>query len=272
MADNSKASSQTQPVLLAVAVGNTRTAAGVFIGNQLDRSERWVNAETPNPADRLADLVSRSGTRAAAVASVNEPVAKTVCDALGTLLPADPGVFRIGTDLPIEIPHNLKDASTVGQDRLLCALGAYSRARQACIVVDTGTAVTINFVDGEGTFHGGAILPGLGMMLRSLHTSTAAIPDISPCHEPDAATPWGRDTADAIAVGVRAAIVGAVHELVMKYAEHYEGYPQVVATGGDAVRLFSNDDVVEHIVPDLQLLGIKAVCDVALAGEEEVSS
>lgn len=254
--------------MLAVAVGNTRTAAGVFIGNQLDRSERWVNADTPDPSSVLTDLVARSGATAAAIASVNEPVGAGVESSLKKLLPTDPGVFRIGRDLRIEMPDSLRDATTVGVDRLLCALGAYSRAQQACIVADAGTAVTIDFVDGEGTFHGGAILPGLGMMLSALHANTAALPVVASSHEPDAATPWGRDTTDAIAVGVRSAIVGAVHELVMRYAEHYAGYPQVVATGGDAVRLFSNDDIVEHIVPDLQLLGIKAACDIALAREE----
>ena len=48
----------------------------------------------------------------------------------------------------------------VGEDRLLNAAAAFDKLNQSCVVVDAGTALTIDYIDGKGTFHGGAIVPG----------------------------------------------------------------------------------------------------------------
>ncbi len=195
------------------------------------------------------------------MASVNDPVAAQVEGAVGR------EVARFGRDLTIPIVNTLDDDSTVGQDRLLNALGAWSRAKQAIVIVDCGTAMTLDFVDGEGVFQGGAIGPGLNMMLRALHERTAALPEVayepSPgvASEADAGVAFGKDTRRAMLLGVQAAAQGMVRVLVERYATAYGGYPQVVATGGDARALFEGpgaDELVEHIVPDLTLLGIEA--------------
>jgi type III pantothenate kinase len=164
-------------------------------------------------------------------------------------------------ELPIPIDHTLDDVQTVGHDRLLDALGAYSRAQSACVVIDAGTAITVDFVDGEGTFHGGAIAPGVKMMFEALHEKTSALPLVTPGPDvmPPAqaeAPPFGKSTRPAIALGVLSAARGLVHLLIDRYAEYYEAYPRVIATGGDAALLFENDPLVEHIVPDLTLMGM----------------
>ncbi len=161
----------------------------------------------------------------------------------------------------------------MGDDRLLNALGAYARSKQACVIVDAGTAVTVDFVDGEGVFHGGAIAPGVKMMLDAMHERTAALPavDMKPELLPGAAeAPFGKTTAQAMVVGVVAAARGLAHSLIDRYAEFYHAYPRVIATGGDAALLFDNDDLVEHLVPDLTLIGLLAACElVADAVESE---
>jgi pantothenate kinase type III len=73
-------------------------------------------------------------------------------------------------------------------------------------------------------------------------------------------------------VGVRAAVRGLAHELIDRYAEFYSAYPQVIATGGDARALFENDDLVEHIVPDLVLLGIQAACEMHLGDHDDADA
>ena len=92
------------------------------------------------------------------------------------LLPVLETVYRVGRDLHVPINIALDDPATVGQDRLINALGAFRRARQACVVIDVGTALTVDFVDGVGTFQGGVIAPGPRMMLAALHERTAALP------------------------------------------------------------------------------------------------
>jgi type III pantothenate kinase len=235
---------------LALAVGNTRTRLARFRGAELVDPVSLPNADRPAIIDRC---VPRDG-ETAVIASVNHPIAD---DLEAQLARRGVHVLRIGRDLAIPLAHALDDASTTGQDRLLCALAAWSRARQACVIVDAGTAITIDFVDGEGTFRGGVIAPGLGMMLAALHEHTSALPKLE-VHIPDPARgPFGLDTKHAMHLGVVNAARGLVRHTIETYAERYGGYPQIVATGGDAPRLFEHDDLVEHIVPDLQLLGIQ---------------
>ncbi|MFG0327666.1 MAG: type III pantothenate kinase [Phycisphaerales bacterium JB037] len=249
------------PPIVAVAVGNSRTRFGRFEGASLHHPHSIDNAD---PARVAADLVSAGGDDAIVViASVNAPVADAIEDHLAKRGHAD-RLYRVGRDLPIPVRHTLDDPTTVGVDRLVTALGAYSKAQQACVVVDAGTAVTVDFVDGEGVFHGGAILPGARMMLQALHEHTSALPEVALGMEKLDLPTFGKDTPGAMRLGVASAVVGAVHRLVQRYAEFFGGYPQIVATGGDAPLLFEHDEIVEHIVPDLQLMGIHAVCAHAL--------
>jgi type III pantothenate kinase len=273
--------------LLLVSVGNTRTRFARTVGSHLEPSVCIGNSDPV----RLVEEVSRAaraggGTVPARVvlASVNDPVADRIEAALrgrgGDEAPLVRGggeggggltVIRVGRDLPVPLEHTLPPPVTVGQDRLLDALGAYTRSHQACVVIDAGTAVTVDFVDGSGVFHGGAIAPGLRMMLAAMHSGTASLPavDLAPGLLPEPGqAPFGRTTPQAMVVGVVAAVRGMVHHLIDRYAEFYEAYPRVVATGGDAPLLFDNDPLVEAIVPDLTLIGMAAACRIVASADE----
>lgn len=248
--------------LVAVNVGNTRTRFGVFESGLLEQSRAVPNTDLEEAARAIAELGAISGPggthRLIVIGSVNDPIADRLARIIQDKVPRDQ-MFRLGSDLPIPMQTALDDESTVGQDRLLAALGAFSRAKQACVVIDAGTAITVDFVDGTGVFQGGAIGPGLNMMLRALNEQTAALPRLE-YQPPDAARgPLGKDTSHAMTLGVRAALLGMARLLIDTYADAYGAYPQVVATGGDAA-IFEDDPLVEHIVPDLVLLGIAEAC------------
>ena len=72
-------------------------------------------------------------------------------------------------------------------------------------------------------------------------------------------------------LGVRNAAVGLARHTIETFAEAYEAYPQIIATGGDAALLFDGDEVIEHVVPDLQLLGIADAVKILLAHAEDPS-
>jgi type III pantothenate kinase len=253
--------------LLALAVGNTRTRVGLFHGRDLNDPVSIPNSDLAAIGNRIDELLENEHEVPIVVASVNNPVA----DKIEMLLKERSGenVYRIGRDLGIPMKHALDDDSTVGHDRLLNCLGAYSRAKQACIVIDAGTAITVDFVDGEGTFQGGVIAPGLNLMLKALHGNTAALPEIA-FEMPDTSRgPFGKDTKHAMRLGVLNAARGVARMMIDLYADHYGAYPQIVATGGDAAALFSDDPVVEHIVSDLQLIGIREAAMKILGEESE---
>lgn len=257
-----------QPLIL-ISVGNTRTRYALAIagggggaeGRELQPALVVDNADAPAHVAALERLTRDADDAQILVASVNDRAAESAI----ARLPDAGRVRRFGRDLLVPIPHTLTPPITVGQDRLLCALGAFARSEQACIVVDAGTAITVDFVDGQGVFHGGAIAPGLRMMLRALHDGTSALPlvDLTPPKDAAAApvagdepVPFGKTTQDAIRTGVLGAARGLVHHLVDRYAEFYKAYPRVIATGGDAPLLFDNDPIVERVEPDLVLIGM----------------
>ena len=252
--------------LLAIAVGNTRTRIGLFTGTDLADAASHPNTD-PAPLHRaIRDLLESHHEAPIVMASVNTPVA----DAVESVL-EDSGerVLRINRDIAVPMKHALDDAATLGQDRILCAFGAYARAKQAVIVIDAGTCITVDFVDGQGTFQGGAIAPGLTLMLRSMNEGAAALPSLDAAPPDTARGVFGKDTAHAMRLGAFAACRGMVRQLIDTYADAFGAYPQIVATGGDASVLFKDDELVESIVPDLQLIGILEAVKAAGDDHEE---
>lgn len=239
--------------LLAINVGNTRVQFAAFLDgaarpvHSLGHDEPTLLDEIERAAEPLGDREDAAVYIAATNDRFAERLARDVAERLGL------AVTRIERDVNVPIGRQLDRESLVGEDRLLNAAAAFDQLQQACIVVDAGTAVTVDFVDGKGTFHGGAILPGATMMLRALHEHTAQLPDIA-LRRPE--EPIGHNTAQAMLSGVVHGIRGAVRELCEKYAEHYGAYPKIIATGGDAELLFQDYELIEAIVPDLTLTGM----------------
>jgi len=245
--------------LIAISVGNTRTRVGCFEGEELNNVQGHLSgsgeAEVASICKQVEELVADTHDKTPIViSSVNAKVSAAIAMEIDSRGLGQ--VMRIQKEVAVPMQHTLDDASTVGQDRLLCAYAAFKRAKQACIVIDAGTAITVDFVDGEGVFHGGAIAPGLTMMLKAMHEHTAALPSLEYAAPDPARGPLGKDTSHAMILGVRNAAVGLVYRSIDLYAAFYEAYPQVLATGGDAAVLFGEDELVEHVVQDLQLVGI----------------
>ncbi len=268
MADHDTDTPSTPP-LIAVAVGNTRARLGVFRSGALESTAVHAHDAIEDAAAAVRDaaksLTDTGGPDPVIViGSVAPARARELTDAIR---PGAMGldVFQMGADLPIDITTSLDDEGvrTVGQDRLLNALAAYALTEQACVVVDAGTAITVDFVDGEGVYHGGAIAPGVTMMLRALHEHTEQLPEVA-FEPPPADRAWGSNTPDAMNLGVAGAACGLVRWMVERDAERYGAFPLVIATGGDAA-LLEHEGIVDRFVPELQLHGIHAACRAALS-------
>lgn len=258
----------TGQTLIAINVGNTRSQFGQFVGGELKHSERLANTDLPALVQAITTWwgpIAETPGSALVMASVNDEAADRLASALEDQLSTE--VYRVGEDVPIPIGQQLDPETITGVDRLLNAAAAFDRIKQACVVVDAGTAVTVDFVDGEGTFHGGAIGPGASMQLQAMHEHTAALPEL-PFRAPDDEA-FGRNTSQAMLQGVFHGIRGMVQRLVEQYAAAYGAFPMVIATGGDAAVLFEKEELVDRIVPELTLLGIAAAAKHALADDSE---
>jgi len=153
--------------------------------------------------------------------------------------------------LPIEI--KLSHPEKIGVDRLCATAAAFDRRAEPCVVVDFGTAVTIDLVDGDGAFVGGAIMPGCDLQARALHEHTAQLPLVEPAHPEHAP---GRNTVEAIQVGIHYGIAGAARGIVEAFATDLGYWPGVIATGGDAATVAESCGIIDAVVPDLCLMGI----------------
>lgn len=136
--------------------------------------------------------------------------------------------FDKSTPLPLEVIY--RTPHTLGSDRIAAAVGAWSEAPgRNILVIDAGSAITIDFVSKDGKYNGGNIAPGIKMRLRALHEYTDRLPMV----EKDGETPTiGYDTETAIRSGV---INGICHEIEGYINEFKQKYCDVLVflTGGD---------------------------------------
>ncbi|MCX5659482.1 MAG: type III pantothenate kinase [Planctomycetota bacterium] len=253
--------------LLAVSVGNTHVRLGAFLDGKITESRVAPAGDLDAFADAakaLWTLVQDAEGAACVVASVNPGPTRAITDWITGNLDTD--ALRVEKDMRIPVGRQLDHETIVGEDRLLNAAAAYSVLKQALVVVDAGTAITIDFVDGVGTFHGGAIGPGARMMLHSMQQGTAQLPEVELVRPKEAI---GHNTAEAMRSAVFHGLRGMTRELLEAYAEAAGAFPLLVATGGDAPLLFEGWELIDRIVPDLTLIGIAVTLQAALNAEAD---
>lgn len=143
--------------------------------------------------------------------------------------------FNAQTKLPIKILY--KTPHTLGVDRIAAVVGAQGEAPQKDIlVIDAGSAITYDFLDAQGNYHGGNIAPGVNMRLTALHEHTGKLPLVS--SEGDTPT-MGYNTETAIRSGV---INGIIYEIEGYISEISKKNPSLLIflTGGDQKILINN--------------------------------
>lgn len=198
---------------LTIDKGNSRTKWALFEG------------------DRLMHMSGEEGLPNVAVE------AAIVC-ATGRLniselhLPTDNVVVLSSkTRLPIVLDYATPE--TLGPDRIAAACGAHKLCgSKGCVIVDAGTCITVDYIDSSGTYRGGAILPGIGIKFRALHTFTTKLPLLTSVNATSGFV-TGRSTQESMEAGVLTATRYAVEGFVTHYRKRQPD-AQVLLTGGDA--------------------------------------
>lgn len=240
--------------VLALNLGNTRLAIGPFVEGKLyqvqrvrnDRTDQW-NAVIGQVWTNIAGRPGACVVAASVNPTMDLAVEQIVAQATGK------SVLWIGKEIPLPIRVLTEEPEQTGVDRVLSVAAAFEQMQKPCAVVDAGTAITVNCCNAQGDFLGGAIFPGLGLMLDSLHRRTAKLPKVD--FEIPQGT-FGRTTTEAILHGVYHGIRGMVKELIERYATELGAWPDLIATGGDAEALFGGWELVHAVAPDLTLYGI----------------
>jgi type III pantothenate kinase len=247
---------------MAVDVGNTQTVLGLFEGDEL-RGQWRLATEAHRTADELAvvfeGLLDLGGLQfgdvsAMIVSSVVPALARSYRELAREIfgVPFYPVDERMETGLK----NRYDDPAAVGADRIVNAVAVGRHYGFPAIIVDIGTATTVEAVDGEGSYLGGAILTGLYVALDALVSRTAKLPSVDLEEEPPRVI--ATNTPDSIRSGFVYGYAGAIDALVRRSREQLgEDGVRVVATGGPARALVRHCREIGDFDPDLTLKGLR---------------
>ena len=239
--------------IVAVDIGNTTVGMGRWVEGDVNDVER-VATEDRGAAKMALAAVRRKcenvRRQAIVIASVVPSATAWLAEHIENDL--DLRAFVVGGNTPLPVEVAVREPSAVGVDRVCAAAAAFDHAGQGCTIIDVGSAVTIDVIDDEGIFRGGAILPGLRLQAQALADCTAKLPLIEPA-VPSSAV--GTDTPEAIQSGLCYGLVGAIRGIVEQIATEGNKWPQTILTGGGSELLKDQLDFVDNWVPNLCLMG-----------------
>ncbi|MDX6279433.1 MAG: type pantothenate kinase [Kribbellaceae bacterium] len=244
-------------MLLAVAVENTRTLVGLIFEGTVKR-HWWVGTDPRRTADEWAVLLEgllagESPVSGVAVCSAVPHVLHELRDVVARYYAGVPSVVvepGVKTGLPVLVDNPRE----VGTDRIANALAAVNRYGAPCIVADFGTATTVDVVNANGAFIGGAIAPGIETAVDALGASAAQLRRIELVRPRSVVA---KNTVEALQSGAIFGFASLVDGLITRIIAE-QGFEQVtvVATGALAPLVVGESSQIQHHEPFLTLHGL----------------
>jgi len=249
-------------MLLAVDIGNTNIAFGVFEGEQLRATWRMATAVN-QMADEYAVLLlnllhhqdlETSDITEVALCSVVPPLITTFEELFQRYFHIAPLVVGPGIKTGVRI--RMDNPREVGADRIADAAAAHHLYGVSVIIIDLGTATTFGIVSKEGDYIGGIIATGIVTAAEALFTRTAQLPRVE-LTRPKSVI--GTNTVAAIQSGIVFGYVALVEGMVARIQQELEEEVTVVATGGYAGIIAKETTAIDIVNPDLTLIGLRLI-------------
>jgi len=249
-------------MLLAIDVGNTSTALGVFEGEEL-RATWQMATDIHRMADEYAalllNLLHHQGLDVAdvkeiAMCSVVPPLIATFEELFRRYFHVSPLVVGAGVKTGVRI--RMDNPREVGTDRIVNAAAAHHLYGGPVIIADLGTATTFDTVSREGDYLGGAIAPGIITGAESLFMQAAMLPRVEFIHPKHAI---GTNTIAAMQSGIIFGYVGLIEGIVTRIQQELGEKTKVIATGGYAEMIAGETDIIDVINPNLTLIGLRLI-------------
>lgn len=248
-------------MLLAINIGNTNTELGLFNSDTLTevfRTKTHPSQPTAHSNEKTENIISifykicqNHQINDIAIASVVPAATESVLEILKDIrLPAP---FLITAKSCSFIKTTYHDPTKIGADRLCNVIAGYVRFGGPLVVVDIGTAVTLDVIDDKRTFLGGVIMPGPSTALKSLSKLTAQLPLVD-LKFPD--YPIGKTTEECLQIGVSWAWVDALDGLITRISDQLNVANAIVTGGlGELYAPFSRN--FKQFIPNLTLHGVR---------------
>lgn len=219
---------------LVIDIGNSTVKLAIFEEDVLTH----VVVDDGQSMDGLSNLLAEYTIDKGIVATVVD-----ICpDTLEKLAKLSFPVLWLDKDTPLPVINLYETPDTLGYDRIAAAIGAYEQfPEKDILVIDAGTAITYEFIDAKGQYHGGNISPGVYMRFKALKQYTSRLPLVGP---EGLILPMGKDTETAIRSGVMKGVEYEIQGYIMSLRHKY---PELLVflTGGDE---FSFDSKLKNII------------------------
>jgi type III pantothenate kinase len=244
-------------MLLAIDVGNTQTALGLFDGDTLTEHRRLAtdgNRTGDELGALLGDLVDLSSVDGICLSStvptlIREYELFAENWAKAPLLVVEPGV-RTGIPMRHDAPHQ------VGPDRIVNSVAAKERYGAPCIVVDFGTSTNFDVVSADGEYVGGVLAPGIEVSMEALFARAARLTKVDFAEPPGAI---GKTTEQALQSGLVYGFTGQVDRIVEEIRRELDAEARAIATGGLADLIVPHSRTIELVDHWLTLEGLRLV-------------
>jgi type III pantothenate kinase len=249
-------------MLLVMDVGNTHIVLGLFQGDELLhhwRIQTDRNATEDEYAMLLKSLFEHVGIRmeeidGVSISSVVPPLKRVLHLLVRKYFGLQPLVIGPGVKTGLNIQY--ENPREVGADRIVNAVAAIETYGPPLIIVDFGTATTFCFINEQGHYVGGAIVPGVHVSAEALHQRAAQLIRVEVV-KPESVV--GRNTVKAIQSGLFYGYVGVVDGIVNRMKRLLTKRPTVVATGGLAEMISKEAETIDVYDPLLTLRGLKII-------------
>lgn len=249
-------------MLLALDIGNSIISLGLFSEERL--VDHWrISSDLKKTEDEYAliirDLFSFKSLN---ISEVNGAIIESVVPQLLLVLRKSiQSLFNLEaliltSQTPIEIENRYENPQEVGMDRLANAVGGIKALGPPVIIVDFGTAITLDLVDKNGAYAGGVILPGMEISAEALFKRTSKLPRVSLLPPPNA---LGKTTITSIQSGLFWGTLGSVESLIRRLWKEIGCDTRVIVTGGGAAELIPEMPYVDLFDPYLTLRGLQSI-------------
>jgi len=249
-------------LLLAIDIGNTSVAIGVYDGEDLHATLRVATDQENLPDEYgvlLVNLLNSRGVAvedisAAALSSTVPPLILTFSEVCREYFKVEPLVVGTGVRTGVRVRYD--NPREVGADRILHAVAALAKYQPPLIIVDLGTAMVFDAVSREGDYIGGAIAPGIGIASQALFQRAAMLRRVS-IERPESLI--GKNTVAAVQSGLFYGYSEMVTGMVRRFKAEIGEDATVIATGGYAALLLPELSIIDAVEPNLNLDGLRMV-------------
>ncbi|MBU1852972.1 MAG: type III pantothenate kinase [Candidatus Omnitrophica bacterium] len=242
-------------MLLAIDIGNTNIHNGIFRKRSLKRTFRIPTCVENLTSHYIRNLKpDLNDIEKVIVVSVVPERLRKVEGALKKVLGKK--ILIVGRDVDSGVKNIYKNPRQVGQDRLCNALAAYRLYGGEAIIVDFGTAITIDVINSSREYLGGVIAPGVEISINALSEKASLLPKVN-IKKPRAIL--GKETKESMVSGAVYGFSSLCDGIVRRLKKRYCKNGQVIATGGMSRLIGPYCETVDKIDPDLTLKGLSLI-------------